>query len=47
MIRLNTDQMRQRLSESYDFIYLVEQQKTEKQKEQNNERAKDTQVSNG
>lgn len=47
MIRLNTDQMRQRLSESYSFIFAVEEEEAKRQKERNNERTKDTQVGNG
>lgn len=45
MIRLNTDQMRKRLAESYDFIYSVESEK--ENAETNDKRAKDSQVGNG
>jgi len=39
--------MRERLNESYNFIASVENRNKEKRKEQINERAKDSQVSNG
>lgn len=47
MIRLNTDQMRKRLTESYNFIYTVEEEELKRQKQEHNERTKDTQVGNG
>ena len=47
MIRLNTDQMRKRLSESYEFIYAIEKSAEEKQEKHLDDRTKNSQVSNG
>lgn len=47
MIRLNTDQMKKRLDESFDFIYSIEHRNEENIKVENNERRENTQVSNG
>lgn len=48
MIRLNTDQMRQRLNESYNLIYEIESRQEQNKKGQLNETGtKDSQVGNG
>lgn len=39
--------MRKRLNESFELISTIEEQKTDKQKEQNHDGTKDSQVSNG
>lgn len=40
MIRLNTEQMKKRLSESYSFIYALEQESEKDTKEENDDRRK-------
>lgn len=47
MIKLNTQEMRRRLNESYGFIYAIEAQQKVQEKDVKENGAKDTQVGNG